>query len=229
MPLRFQSRWLLRVAAAAALLLGTAVAAVLAIPPAPIALTDAAPAGASSGERSGQKMGSDKSRAGSSAWQAPDWSEESLERLASFRANLRAYEGAPPVIPHEVSERGRDQCLTCHGKGIKFSNRERPAPIPPHSLELVNCQQCHVQRGAEAPPAPWRQNVFEGLEMAGRGHRSYEGAPPLMPHRLEMRENCLACHGDAGWLPIRSSHPWRSSCNQCHPPLAGNEQFPLAP
>ena len=38
-----------------------------------------------------------------------------------------------------------------------------------------------------------------------------------MPHSLQNRENCLACHaGPAAPIEIKVSHPERSNCRQCH-------------
>jgi nitrate reductase cytochrome c-type subunit len=57
------------------------------------------------------------------------------------------------------------------------------------------------------PQGPWR------------GGRFYEGAPPTIPHPLQLRENCLACHaGPASRPEIRTSHPERARCRQCHVP-----------
>ena len=42
-------------------------------------------------------------------------------------------------------------------------------------------------------------------------------APPVMPHSAFMRENCLACHsGPAAREEIRTPHPERPRCGQCH-------------
>jgi cytochrome c-type protein NapB len=41
--------------------------------------------------------------------------------------------------------------------------------------------------------------------------------PPPIPHDLQFRENCLACHGGpAAVAAIRTSHPERVNCRQCH-------------
>ena len=47
-----------------------------------------------------------------------------------------------------------------------------------------------------------------------------EGSPPVIPHGLQMRENCLACHaGSAAPKEIKVSHPTRVNCRQCHVPV----------
>ena len=49
----------------------------------------------------------------------------------------RAYEGAPPLIPHYAEAR-RGVCLACHGIGAVG------APIVPHPTRNHFCLQCHV-------------------------------------------------------------------------------------
>jgi nitrate reductase cytochrome c-type subunit len=49
----------------------------------------------------------------------------------------RAYEGAPPLIPHDAESR-KAACLDCHGNGFIG------APIVPHPTRNHVCLQCHV-------------------------------------------------------------------------------------
>ncbi|MBZ0170438.1 periplasmic nitrate reductase, small subunit (napB); diheme cytochrome C [Candidatus Methylomirabilis lanthanidiphila] len=49
----------------------------------------------------------------------------------------RAYEGAPPLIPHDAEAR-KGMCLACHEFGIVG------APITPHPTRNDFCIQCHV-------------------------------------------------------------------------------------
>jgi predicted CXXCH cytochrome family protein len=49
----------------------------------------------------------------------------------------RAYQGAPPLIPHDAEAR-KGACLVCHGTGIAG------APIVPHPTRNDFCLQCHV-------------------------------------------------------------------------------------
>ena len=49
----------------------------------------------------------------------------------------RAYQGAPPLIPHDVEAR-KGACLTCHENGLA------DAPIVPHPTRSYSCLQCHV-------------------------------------------------------------------------------------
>jgi cytochrome c-type protein NapB len=141
----------------------------------------------------------------------------SIKTPALERATRRLFDGAPPVIPHPPMGAA---CTSCHNRegmrveGLGFS------PPSPHELTagmsaLSRCQQCHVFQQTEEP---WVGNTFVGLPQDLRqGSRLYEGAPPVMPHSKLMRENCQACHaGEAAREEIRTSHPERFRCMQCH-------------
>lgn len=146
------------------------------------------------------------------------------------RAELRAYDGAPPRIPHPVRQDSAAECLVCHEDGLRF--RERLAPPMPHR-ELASCTQCHVgddapmPGGADLPPDPRAvPNSFAGLSSPDSGPRFQPIGPPQVPHRAFLRERCDACHGVNGRDPIRSTHPWRESCEQCHTASAAIDQRP---
>jgi cytochrome c-type protein NapB len=133
------------------------------------------------------------------------------ERQA-YRRVQRAYDGAPPVIPHAIVSLQRQDCLNCHREGMRLAGGEL-APRTPHP-ELVNCRQCHVEQiGHDEGLA---RNRFEGLRYPGHGARAYAGAPPTIPHATASRRNCLGCHGELGGSPIRTPHPDRVNCVQCH-------------
>ena len=133
------------------------------------------------------------------------------------RAARRAYDGAPPVIPH--ADVGAT-CIECHNEvgrqveGLGFS------PPTPHRRTpgvgvYANCRQCHVARKTADV---FVASAFKGLPQDLRqGRRASPGAPPVMPHPRFMRENCAACHtGPAARASIRTSHPERVRCEQCH-------------
>ncbi|WP_442485889.1 hypothetical protein [Aeoliella sp. SH292] len=42
-----------------------------------------------------------------------------------------------------------------------------------------------------------------------------------------MRSDCTTCHGELGKEGLRSSHPWRVNCTQCHAPSRGFDWLPL--
>ncbi len=132
------------------------------------------------------------------------------------RAQRRAYNGAPPVIPHGISQRTATSCLTCHRKGAAVNGKIAPAVSHP---SYTNCTQCHVESTGRGPShMPKAGNSFQGVLTAGRGTRVSIGAPPTIPHTTWMRSNCLACHGPAGKPGLRTTHPQRTSCKQCHAP-----------
>ncbi len=144
------------------------------------------------------------------------------------RATLRAYNGAPPVIPHAIDQGAYPNCATCHDRGMRVG--ERYAPMMPHP-RYENCYQCHVVSERPAPgfalndeTPPFSDNAFVGLEVT-EGQRAWGGAPPTIPHSTAMRSRCESCHGVLGH-GIRSSHPWRSQCVQCHGVSAALDQRP---
>jgi cytochrome c-type protein NapB len=146
------------------------------------------------------------------------------------RAARRAYDGAPPTIPHAVAQMGPPECVSCHEKGGVIAGRV--APRPSHAA-YASCTQCHVVEADPRPPAapraePLAGNSFAGAASPDRGDRAWAGAPPTIPHATLMRTECAACHGPAGRLGMKSTHAWRQSCTQCHAPSAALDQRPLA-
>jgi hypothetical protein len=82
----------------------------------------------------------------------------------------------------------------------------------------ARCPLCHGPTGG--PPlreaaATWSTSVWPTLVSTAPGLQ-----PPSIPHELQFRGNCLACHGGpAAVAAIRTSHPERASCRQCHTAL----------
>lgn len=141
------------------------------------------------------------------------------------RKQLRAYDGVPPVVPHAIDNLSVAACRTCHGEGAnKVIGGVRPAEVS-HPW-IANCTSCHVaQDGLRrfTLPAVDRlvvENSFRGRESAGPGKRANDISPPTMPHQIWMRQNCMACHSAGREQAIRTSHPERSNCLQCHAPDA---------
>ena len=125
----------------------------------------------------------------------------------------RAYDGAPPTIPHEVAALGRQDCLACHLDGDAVSDGQR-AKATPHP-ELERCVQCHLEQGTSAA---FVASDFDG-GVYPMGERAHGEAPWLIPHPLTLRENCLGCHGpDGDEAALRTDHPERFRCQQCHLP-----------
>lgn len=143
---------------------------------------------------------------------------EHQRTLREYYAN-RAYNGAPPVIPHPlISEKGigGKDCLQCHENGGFVKKFEAYAPVTPHP-ELVNCRQCHVPVKTKLKFA---ESEFRRAEEPETGQSALQGSPPMIPHSLTMRSNCLSCHaGPAAPEEIRVTHPTRVNCRQCHVPV----------
>jgi len=146
------------------------------------------------------------------------------------RAASRAYDGAPPTIPHPVRQNAAAECMACHEDGLTV--RGKSASAMPHD-DLASCTQCHVVEsppmpGAMLPPdATFAVNSFKGLASPGPGPRAWSIAPPMTPHKTTMRERCDSCHGPNGRDPITTPHPERQSCEQCHAPSADANQMPF--
>ena len=160
--------------------------------------------------------------------------------LETFRY-LRAYPGAPPRVPHELTpeEFRAGACKTCHERGGYSRRFTAYVPVTPHpdngpclqchvgtdelmAIPLVSpdanrrCHQCHAAGGtprADAEtPLDWRTTTWPRLAPRTAGHQ-----PPSIPHDLESRGNCLACHaGPAAVAGIRTTHPGWTDCRQCH-------------
>ncbi len=147
------------------------------------------------------------------------------ELSLALRGERRAFNGAPPTIPHDTRGLEPRACLACHGNALKIG--DRVAKDLPHPY-LANCTQCHAAsapaflhpHGASRPASSWR-----GVATPRQGQRAAPGAPPMIPHTTHMRTNCLACHGPHGWPGVQTSHPERRSCLQCHAPT-GNQDHP---
>ena len=157
--------------------------------------------------------------------------------LATWRS-LRAYPGAPPRIPHGLTpdEFRTGGCTTCHERGGFSPRFGAYVPITPHP-EMGACLQCHVGDAklmaiglpGTDPSARCRQCHAEGAtrwtesttwtttDWPEPGPNTPGRAPPPIPHTLHMRGNCLACHAPpAAVAEIRTPHPERANCRQCH-------------
>jgi len=133
------------------------------------------------------------------------------------RAARRAQDGAPPVIPHRSMG---VNCVQCHSHEGRLLEGVGVAPPHPHRKtpglsESSRCKQCHLYRATDAV---WRDNRFEGVpQVYHAGKRQHDFAPPVIPHRVFMREDCMACHGRQFIRDeLKTSHPHRDRCRQCH-------------
>ena len=149
------------------------------------------------------------------------------------RASRRAFDGAPPTIPHQVDHLSTQACTVCHGangQSLRIGSQVVASPMP-HPL-MTNCTQCHVpQQQIQEDEQQWLRNSFVGKPSAKQGERAFTGAPPIIPHSVWMRQDCLSCHGPNGQSSMRSGHVWRTNCLQCHGQsadlnqLGGENQF----
>jgi nitrate reductase (cytochrome), electron transfer subunit len=166
--------------------------------------------------------------------------------LAKFRAR-RAYPGAPPAVPHGLTpeEFRTGTCNTCHERGGYSTRFHAYTPVTPHP-EMGACLQCHVSdAGLVGLPFPGRDpdaacsQCHTPMTLARTGPQldwrpaewpqprraALTGSPPPIPHDLQLRGDCLACHmGPSAVAEIRTSHPERADCRQCHvlaAPVAG--------
>jgi cytochrome c-type protein NapB len=146
------------------------------------------------------------------------------------RAQRRAYAGAPPVIPH--GELGMD-CQQCHGALPVRLPDLGLSPASPHDRTLglgraARCLQCHLVRRSSDEFRP--SGFAQGARPAQRGTKAHAFAPSTIPHRIFMRENCVACHaGERASADIRTGHPDRARCQQCHVPIQSSKVFVRQP
>ena len=154
--------------------------------------------------------------------------KQAYDRAIAARAERRAFEGAPPTIPHPIGDGSAEACLACHERGARIG--EALAPPMSHTPYTM-CTQCHVVQA----PRPFGKQVvsfvsagssFEGVRAAPAPHTGIRGAPPQIPHASFMRERCQSCHGADGRPGLQTSHPERASCQQCHAASAIVDQHP---
>ena len=174
--------------------------------------------------------------------------------LARYRF-VRAYPGAPPRIPHgfTADEFRTGACNTCHQRGGYSPRFNAYVPVTPHP-DMPACLQCHVGRdevtGVSLPDmdpsmackqchlpgaAHWQESLrgWQPLAWSPPAKVVVPGKVPPIPHDLFFRGNCLACHSGPGAVAeIRTTHPERAECRQCHvapDPAAGEFSRPESP
>ena len=145
------------------------------------------------------------------------------------RSRTRAFDGAPPTIPHPVDFMQSANCIACHGAGLRIGDKLATKISHPF---MTNCTQCHVESARPefaSVTSPLPENAFIGIARSGPGERAWLGAPPTIPHTTWMRQDCTSCHGLVARPGIRTTHPWLTNCTQCHAPSAVLDQvsFPF--
>jgi hypothetical protein len=148
-----------------------------------------------------------------------------------------------PEIPHPVE--GREACLTCHNpeggmvaapaSHASFVNDQCKAcheqgdvstvdaPEIPHPLDgLDSCLVCHdPDEGSVPAPASHAEYTVDQCELCHEQGNTTAFSPPQIPHPLEGRDQCLACHNPSGGIkPAPSSHASFENefCRSCHEP-----------
>ena len=152
----------------------------------------------------------------------------STARTLSEYYSRRQYPGSPPVIPHKVEEPDLAQveCLACHARGGWTEELKRHTPITPHP-EQEACRQCHV---TVTEAKLFVEHDWMSIMPPRLGRAALPGAPPPIPHELQMRSNCIACHVGPGTVAtIRVEHPSRGNCRQCHVPETNAPLFERTP
>jgi cytochrome c-type protein NapB len=126
-----------------------------------------------------------------------------------------------PVTPHpEFSS-----CLQCHVAQDTLVGR----PLPT-SVDAVTCDQCHID--PDADPETFVELDWVTVAWPETNLQAMPESPHQIPHDFQTRSNCLACHsGPGAVIDLRTDHPERVNCRQCHVQAAENvESFPaLAP
>jgi cytochrome c-type protein NapB len=137
----------------------------------------------------------------------------STERTLNEYYSRRQYLGSPPFIPHKVET--KIECLACHARGGWTAELKRHTPVTPHP-EQIYCRQCHVRMTADNL---FVANTWMRFSPPRLGRSHLPGSPPPIPHDLQMRGNCIACHvGPGAVTAIRVEHASRGNCRQCHVP-----------
>lgn len=153
--------------------------------------------------------------------------------LRTLRESRRAFYGAPPVVPHAIDQQNSVSCLVCHGKRTQVGRVSVPQISHP---AYTNCLQCHAAGAGPAPAwaasppvkaSPKLDNSFLGATAPVGASRAYSGAPPVIPHAVWMRQNCVSCHSAGGSSAIKPEHAERQNCLQCHATNSALEQRPL--
>ena len=135
-----------------------------------------------------------------------------LSDLRKRRSENRAYDGAPPTIPHSKEELGRRDCIHCHKQGDAKSDGKYAA-VTPHP-NYLNCRQCHVEKHSDGV---FRESNFVAYRITKTPKKAQPLGPPYIPHRLQYRENCRACHLKSDTSSeIVPGHGDRTNCTQCH-------------
>jgi hypothetical protein len=138
--------------------------------------------------------------------------------LLSPGVPARAQQGPRP-IPHSLE--GRQDCVVCHATGVGGAPKY-PADHTGRTNEM--CQLCHKPGPAKTGATVVPTTAPGGATPSAQPTKPAAGGIPTIPHTLQNRENCLACHqtGGGGAPKVPASHAGRTNdtCRGCHQPAA---------
>lgn len=150
-------------------------------------------------------------------------SADSGDRNLMTYYERRQYPGSPPFIPHNVEtsfSNDPPDCLSCHESGGFSPEHGKFIPVTPHP-DKEACNQCHVP---VRDTSLFKESGWQSINPPALGRSALGGSPPPIPHSLQMREDCIACHtGPGSVVEIRVEHSARGNCRQCHVPVMRTE------
>lgn len=154
-------------------------------------------------------------------------SAEAKALALAKRASRRQFDGAPPVIPHATDPQAVGGCPACHDQGGVIGTTRIPVMSHPRWSQCTGCHASVATSAVATLEEVERPlgNGFVGQASPTAGARAWFGAPPVIPHRLQSRTECAACHGLPGQAGLRTRHPERPSCLQCHAPSVDVEPW----
>jgi cytochrome c-type protein NapB len=182
-----------------------------------------------------------------------DLRSQARPRTLAIYRRLRAFPGAPPRIPHGLTHEEflASRCNVCHERGGFAARFGAYVPLTPHP-EYENCLQCHVPEAMsigisppdrptelvcrqchvnpDRPPPSLVSLDWVPRQWPALGGSALPGAPPVIPHELQLRGDCVSCHGGpAAVRELRTTHPERVNCRQCHVPAAAEQDAFVRP
>ncbi|GEM_PF-4416681 len=152
-----------------------------------------------------------------------------------WTAPVKPVSTTPSAIPHSLD--GRSTCLVCHQTGVAGATK---VPVSHAGRTDEICAACHQPAAAKPAPAtttttgvPSTTRPVPGTTATTITPSTTTAAPatttttasppgglPKVPHGLEGRNACLACHGSglAGATKVPASHAGRGNdmCLLCH-------------
>lgn len=111
-------------------------------------------------------------------------------------------------------------CETCHGPGTDHIEKGASMPIPNSGDVCLVCHEKLVSRPKDFPQVVSEEHSGGNSCLSCHNpHSPALGQPPAVPHTLEGRAGCLACHdSQKGLVPVPASHFDRTqdTCLSCH-------------